>query len=63
MHRWFIPPRLHELLIQVGIAGLVYAAGLRWAFWAGRAWGVGHLGANEEDEVTLVLLGTYQDEA
>lgn len=63
MQRWFIPHRFHELLIHVGIAGLVYAAGLGWAFWAGHAWGVGRLAVNEEDEVTVALVGTYQDEA
>jgi O-antigen/teichoic acid export membrane protein len=62
MQRWFIPHRLRELVIQVGIAGIVYGVGLGWAFWAHRAWDVGHLGANQEDETTLALVGTYEEE-
>ncbi len=63
MRRWFIPHHLGGLLIQLGIAGLVYAIGLGWAFWARRAWDVGQLGSNQEDEVTLALVETYQEEA
>jgi O-antigen/teichoic acid export membrane protein len=63
MRRWFIPHHLGELLIQLGIAGIVYAIGLGWAFWAHRAWDVGQLGSNEEDEVMLALVETYQEEA
>jgi O-antigen/teichoic acid export membrane protein len=63
MRRWFIPHRLHDLLIQLGIAVVVYAIGLAWAFSAHRAWDIGQLGANHEDEATLALVGTYQDEA
>jgi O-antigen/teichoic acid export membrane protein len=63
MRRWFIPHRLGELLIQLLIAGSVYAVGLVWAFWAHRAWDVGRLGTNQEDEVTLALAETYQEEA
>jgi O-antigen/teichoic acid export membrane protein len=63
MQRWFVPHRLRELLLQLGIAGGVYAIGLGWAFWANRAWDVGHLGTNAEDEVTLALVETYQEEA
>ena len=63
MRRWFIPHHLGELLIQLGIAGIVYAIGLGWAFWAGRAWDVGQLGSNQEDEMTLALVETYQEEA
>ena len=63
MQRWFVPHRLRELFLQLGIAGGVYAIGLGWAFWANRAWDVGHLGANAEDEVALALVETYQEEA
>jgi O-antigen/teichoic acid export membrane protein len=63
MRRWFIPHRLGPLLIQLVIAGLVYGAGLAWAFWTHRAWEVGPLGSNQEDEVTLALVETYQEEA
>lgn len=63
MQRWFIPHRLSQLLIQLVIAGLVYGAGLAWAFWTHRAWDVGQLGGNQEDEVTLALVETYQEEA
>ena len=62
MQRWFVPHRLRELIIQVGIAGMVYALGLGWAFWARRAWDVGHLGTNQEDELTLAMVGTYEEE-
>jgi len=62
MQRWFIPHRLSELLIQLGIAGLVYGVGLAWAFWTHRAWDVGNLVANQVDEVTLALAETYQEE-
>ncbi len=63
MQRWFIPHHLSDLLIQLLIAGSVYAIGLGWAFWAHRAWDVGDLGTNPEDEVTLALVETYQEEA
>jgi O-antigen/teichoic acid export membrane protein len=63
MHRWFIPHRLGQLLLQLVIAGLVYGIGLAWAFWTHRAWDVGQLGANQENEVTLALVETYQEEA
>jgi O-antigen/teichoic acid export membrane protein len=63
MQRWFVPHRLSQLLIQLVIAGLVYGTGLAWAFWTHRAWDVGQLGTNQEDEVTLALVETYQEEA
>jgi O-antigen/teichoic acid export membrane protein len=63
MQHWFIPHRLGQLLIQLGIAGLIYGIGLAWAFWAHRAWDVGQLGTNQENEVTLALVETYQEEA
>lgn len=63
MQRWFVPHRLRELLLQSGIAGAVYAIGLAWAFWKNRAWDIGHLGINAEDEVSLALMETYQEEA
>lgn len=63
MQRWFVPHRLREVLIQGIIAGAVYAAGLAWAFWTKRAWDVGQLGSNQEDELTVALVETYQEEA
>ena len=63
MQRWFVPHGLGQLLIQLLIAGLVYGAGLGWAFWTHRAWDVGHVGTNQEDELTLALVETYQEEA
>jgi O-antigen/teichoic acid export membrane protein len=63
MQRWYIPHRLGPLLIQVVIAGLVYSVGLGWAFWAHRAWDVGRLVANEEDEASLALVDAYREEA
>ena len=62
MRRWFIPHGFRQLLIQLAIAGLIYGAGLGWAFWTHRAWDVGHLGANQEDELTLAMVETYQEE-
>ena len=63
MRRWFIPHRLGPLLIQLVIAGSVYGVGLAWAFGTHRAWDVGQLGANQEDDVTLAMVETYQEEA
>jgi O-antigen/teichoic acid export membrane protein len=63
LQRWFVPHHLRELALQVAIAGAVYAACLAWAFWAGHAWNVGTLGTNSEDEVSLALVETYQEEA
>jgi O-antigen/teichoic acid export membrane protein len=63
MQRWFVPHRLREIMLQGIIAGAVYAAGLAWAFWSKRAWDIGRLGANQEDEVTMALVETYQEEA
>jgi O-antigen/teichoic acid export membrane protein len=63
MQRWFVPHRLSQLLIQLAIAGLVYAMGMAWAFLTHRAWDIGHLGANQEDEVTFAVASRYQEEA
>jgi len=63
MQRWFIPHRLGQLLVQVLIAGFVYSVGLAWAFLTKRAWEVGQLGGNQEDELTHALVETYQEEA
>jgi O-antigen/teichoic acid export membrane protein len=63
MRLWFIPHRLRDLLVQLVIAGSVYAVGLGWAFWTRRAWDVGQLAANEEDEISMALVETYQEEA
>src|SRR4029077_17586582 len=48
---WFIPHRWGPLVIQLVIAGSVYGIGLAWAFWTGRAWDVGQLGANQENDM------------
>jgi O-antigen/teichoic acid export membrane protein len=63
MRRWFIPHHVRALLVQLVIAGAVYAIGLAWAFWTHRAWDAGQLGANQEDAVSLALVETYQEEA
>ena len=63
MRRWFVPHRLSELLVQLAIAGLVYGAGLAWAFWTNRAWSVGKLGASQEGEVTVAAVAAYEKEA
>lgn len=62
MQRWYVPHRLGPLLVQLVIACLVYGVGLAWAFWTHRAWDVGLLGANQEDELTFALVETYQEE-
>lgn len=63
MQRWYIPHRLGPLLVQLAIACLVYGVGLAWVFWTHRAWDVGVLGANEEDEISVALVETYGKEA
>ena len=63
MRRWFVPHHLREFLVQVGIAGVVYAIGLAWAFWSHRAWEVGEFGAHQDKEVSLALMETYREEA
>jgi O-antigen/teichoic acid export membrane protein len=63
MRRWYIPHHLPDLLLQLVIAGVVYGIGLAWAFWTHRAWDVGQLVANEEDEISMALVETYQEEA
>jgi len=62
MQRWFVPHGFRQLLIQLFVGGLVYGIGLGWAFWTRRAWNVGHLGANQEDELTLAMVESYQEE-
>jgi len=42
---------------------VVYGVGLGWAFWSHRAWDVGRLAANQEDEISMALVVTYQEEA
>ncbi len=63
MRRWYIPHHLPDLLVQLVIAGVVYGIGLAWAFWSHRAWDVGQLAANEEDDISMALVETYQEEA
>lgn len=63
MRSWFVPHRFGQLLLQLGIAGIVYGIGLAWCFWTRRAWDVGQLAANREDDVSLALVETYQEEA
>jgi O-antigen/teichoic acid export membrane protein len=63
MQRWYVPHRLGPLLVQLLIASVVYGVGLAWAFCTHRAWDVGQLGGNKEDEVTLALVERYQEEA
>ena len=63
MQRWFIPHKLGPLLLQLVIAGMVYGAGLAWAFWTNRAWDVGQLGESQEDEVTMAVVEAYEKEA
>ncbi len=63
MQRWFIPHHFGPLLIQLVIAGLVYGLALAWAFWTKRAWDVGHLGSNQDEEIAMALVETYQEEA
>jgi O-antigen/teichoic acid export membrane protein len=63
MRSWFIPHRLGPLLLQLGIAGLVYGVGLTWAFWSHSAWDVGQLASDNENEVNLALVETYREEA
>ena len=63
MQHWFVPHRFGQLLIQLLIAGVVYGMGLAWAFWTHRAWDVGQLGGNQENDVTLALVETYREEA
>lgn len=62
MRRWFIPHGLKQLVLQAVIGAIVYGIGLGWAFWTRRAWDVGHLGTNQEDELTLALVEKYQEE-
>ena len=62
MQRWFVPHRLSQLLVQLAVAILVYGTAMGWAFWTHRAWDIGHLGTNQEDELTLALVETYQEE-
>jgi len=63
MRWWYIPHHLPDLLVQLVIGGVVYGVGLAWAFWSHRAWDVGQLVANEEDEISMALVETYQEEA
>lgn len=63
MRRWYVPHHLADLLVQLVIAGLVYGLGLGWAFWTRRAWDVGQLGVNKEDEISMALVETYLEEA
>ena len=62
LQRWYVPHGLKPLLVQLLIAGAVYAGCLAWAFWTRRAWDVGHVGSNPDDEVILAMVETYQEE-
>jgi len=63
MQRWFVPHHFTQLCVQLVIAGLVYGIMLAWAFWTHRAWDIGQLVAKPDDEISLALVETYQDEA
>jgi O-antigen/teichoic acid export membrane protein len=62
MQRWFIPHGLRQLLIQFIVGGLVYGIGLAWALWTHRAWRVGQLAGNQDDELMLALVDNYKEE-
>lgn len=63
MRSWYVPHHLGPLLVQLAIAGVVYGLGLTWAFWSHRAWNVGQLASNDQDELNLALVETYREEA
>lgn len=63
MQRWFIPHGLRQLLLQLITAALVYGIGLGWAFRTRRAWDVGRLGTNQEDQLTIAMVEAHQEEA
>lgn len=63
MQQWVVPHHFLQLMLQLTVAGVVYGLGLAWAFWTKRAWDVGQLGQNEENDVTEALVNAYQEEA
>ena len=63
MKQWYVPHHLGQLVVQLAIGGLVYGLALAWSFWTKRAWDVGQLGSNQDDEVGMALVETYQEEA
>jgi O-antigen/teichoic acid export membrane protein len=68
MHRWFVAHHYWQLGIQLLICGVVYGAGLVWAYLTGRALRVGQLGAfpdSNSTKVSLVATGfeSYQQDA
>jgi len=63
MRRWFVPHRLSALLVQLAIVAVVYGGCLSWAFFTHRAWDMGIVNENPEDEITRALVTGYQEEA
>jgi O-antigen/teichoic acid export membrane protein len=63
VQHWFIAHNYLQLAIQLLIGSIVYGAALFWAFWSHRTWDIGKLGKNKEDDVTVALVETYQEEA
>jgi len=64
MRHWFVAHNYFQLAIQLLVGSAVYGAGLLWAIWTHRAWNVGELtGEKGEDEISLALVETYQEEA
>lgn len=62
MQRWFVPHHLGPLLVQIAIVGVVYGGCLSWAFLTHRAWDVGTLSENQQDEVARTLVRGYEED-
>lgn len=58
MKRWFVPHTYRQLAVHLAAGGIVYAAGLAWAYKSGKALQVGDLRASLETQTELEVLAT-----
>jgi len=58
MKRWFVPHTYRQLAVHLVAGGIVYAAGLAWAYKSGKALQVGDLRASIETQAELEVLAT-----
>lgn len=62
MKQWFVPHNYLQLLVHLGIAGLVYGLAISWAFASNRAMKVGALHSPKQPEPAVPVIETFSQE-
>jgi O-antigen/teichoic acid export membrane protein len=62
VQHWFVAHNYLQVGLQVLIGLVPYGIGVAWATWTRRVWQVGELSSQQQDEVAVALIETYQEE-